>query len=438
LAELRTRPANLHEQIDRPTIDRARQFERAAVESILDRCLSPLYEMCFALTGSAQQAETLTRQTLLKGLDALADFYGRETDFRTWLMRSAAKSAALRHSSEQGLRQSLSQLTAAEYELVALRVFAGLSTEELAPNLSSRQTVLRAQLLNALRLLAGDRSSAPAPWRGLDLRGFDAAVDRVVAGEVPELAAASVVEPTDVLARLRTVTSLRRVPRAELSVATRDQLHHELLAVAEERRVHWVQGHQGRLKVPGMEQRRRAPRPSRGILTMSVGLVLAVLVGTTLAVVSSFADPDSLLYSLKRLGESALVAVTPDAVSRAELEVKLSQTREREAEDMASRGKGELAVQAVRDRISLLQAAGQDLSGSAPGASRWRQARNQFINAAGAPLDQVERDLEVTGQPQAAEQVRQIDVDWVRQQQSLRQSLAQPAPTPSAPPRTGG
>jgi len=37
-----------------------------------------------------------------------------------------------------------------------------------------------------------------------------------------------------------------------------------------------------------------------------------------------------------------------------------------------------------------------------------------------------------------AEEVRQIDADWVRQQQSLRQSLGQPAPTPSAPPRSGG
>jgi hypothetical protein len=105
---------------------------------------------------------------------------------------------------------------------------------------------------------------------------------------------------------------------------------------------------------------------------------------------------------------------------------------------MASRGKGELAVQAVRDRVSLLQAAAQDLSTASPRNSRWRQARNQFITAAGAPLDQVERDLEVTGQPPAAEQVRQIDVDWVRQQQSLRQSLGQPAPTPSAVPKSGG
>jgi len=74
----------------------------------------------------------------------------------------------------------------------------------------------------------------------------------------------------------------------------------------------------------------------------------------------------------------------------------------------------------------------------APANGRWRHARDQFNTAAGAPLDQVERDLEVTGQPQAAEEVRQIDADWVRQQQSLRQSLGQPAPTPSAPPRSGG
>jgi len=425
--------------IDRPTIDRARRFERAAIESILDRCLDPLYEMCFALTGTAEQSEALTRQALLKGLDTLSDFRGDESEFQVWMLRSAARAAAFRQTREPGLRQSLAQLTSAEYELVALRIFAALSTEHLAPSLSSRQTVIRAQLLNALRVLAGERSNASTPWRGLDLRGFDAAIDRVVAGEAPEQAASSVTEPTDVLARLRTVTSLRRVPRAELAAGTRDRLRQEVLVATEERRVHWVQGHQGRLKVPGMEQRRR-PRPSRGILTLSVGLVLAVMVGTTLAVVSSFADPDSLLYSLKRLGESVLIAVTPDAVSRADLEVKLSQTREREAEDMASRGKGELAVQAVRDRVNLLQAAAQDLSGASPRDARWRKARNQFIGAAGAPLDQVERELEVTGQTPAAEVVRQIDVDWVHRQESLRQSLGQPAPAPapSARPPAGG
>lgn len=420
-------------QIDRPTIERARNFERAAVEAILERCLDPLYRMCFALTGAPQQAEVLTHQALMKGLDALRTFRGEESDFLAWLMRSAARTAALRQPSEPGLRRSLAQLTAAEYELVALRIFAGLSTEVLAPSLSSRQTVLRAQLLSALRLLAGERSNAPAPWRGLDLRAFDAAVDRVVAGETPDQAAGAVTEPTDVLARLRTVGSLRRVPLAPLTRDARDRLCQEVLATAAERRVHWVQGHQGSPRVPGMEQRRH-PKRARGVLTLSVGLVLAGVVGTTLAVVSSFADPDSLLYPLKRLGESALIAVTPDPVNRADLEVKLSQAREREAEDMASRGKGVLAVQAVRDRVSLLQASAQDLSTAPSHNNRWRNARNQLLNAAGAPLDEVERELDVTGQPRAAEEVRRVDVEWVRQQQSLRQSLGQPAPTPSAPP----
>jgi hypothetical protein len=227
------------------------------------------------------------------------------------------------------------------------------------------------------------------------------------------------------------------VPRAPITTAARDRLCHEVLATAAERRVHWVQGHQGSPKVPGMEQR-RYPKPRHGILTLGVGLVLAALAGTTLAVVSSFADPDSLLYALKRSGESVLVAATPDALNRADLEVKLSQTREREAEDMASRGKGRLAVLAVRDRVSLLRAAARDLSRASPRGSRWRSARTRFTDAAGAPLDQVERDLGVTGQPASAEQVRQIDVEWVRQQPSLRQSLGVPAPSPTAPPPASG
>jgi DNA-directed RNA polymerase specialized sigma24 family protein len=418
-------------------IDRARRFERAAVESILDRCLDPLYRMCFALTGDAERAESLAHHALLKGLDALSGFHGDESEFRAWLMRAAALAAARRQPSEPGLRHSLAQLTTAEYELVALRVFAGLSTELLALSMGTRQTVLRAHLLSALRALAGERGNGTLPWAGPDLAEFDAALDRVLSGEAPEQAAAAVTVPTDVLARLRTVTSLRRVPRAPITTAARDRLCHEVLATAAERRVHWVQGHQGSPKVPGMEQR-RYPKPRHGILTLGVGLVLAALAGTTLAVVSSFADPDSLLYALKRSGESVLVAATPDALSRADLEVKLSQTREREAEDMASRGKGRLAVLAVRDRVSLLRAAARDLSRASPRGSRWRSARTRFTDAAGAPLDQVERDLGVTGQPASAEQVRQIDVEWVRQQPSLRQSLGVPAPSPTAPPPASG
>src|SRR5437868_11491451 len=178
----------------------------------------------------------------------------------------------------------------------------------------------------------------------------------------------------------------------------RDRLYHDVLTGAQERRVHWVQGHQGSPRVPGMAQRRYR-RPARGVVTLAVSLVLASVVGVTMAVVSSFADPDSLLYPIKRLGESALVAGTPSPVSRADLEVKLSQAREREAEDMASRGKGVLAVQAVRDRVSLLQASAQDLSTAPSHNNRWRNARNQLLNAAGAPLDEVERELDVTGQP---------------------------------------
>jgi hypothetical protein len=423
-------------QIDRPTIDRARHFELAAVESILDRCLDPLYHLCVALTGDAQEAEDLTEHALMRGLDALGGYRGDEPDLLALLLRTAAKAAALREPSKPGLRRSMAQLTTTEYELVALRVFAGLSTDRLAPSLSARQTVLRAQLLNALRLLAGERANAtPLPWKGQDLTEFDAAVDRVVAGEAPEQAAAAVTEPTDVLARLRTVTELRRVPSEPIAPAARERLYHQVLEVAQERRVHWVQGHQGSPKVPGMQVRRYRRRPSRGVLTLAVSLVLAALAGTTLAVVSSFADPDSLLYPLKRLGESVLVSATPSPVSKADLEIKLSQTREREAEDMASRGKGDLAVQAIRDRVSLLRSAAKELSGTSAKSNRWRDTRNSFFATASAPLDEVERELEVTGQPTAAQEVREIDVDWVHQEPSLRQSLTQPAasPAPASP-----
>jgi uncharacterized protein DUF5667 len=422
--------------IDPSILDRARRYERAAVESVLERCLDPVYRTSFALTGEPAQAEALSREALLKGLRGLGDFRGDQADFEAAVVREAVAAAARRRPADPGYRQSLAELGRAEYEVVALRIFAAFPTGQLSVQLGRRPALLRSQLLSALRSLAGDHGSLP-PW-GPDLTAFDAAVDLVVGGDPPARAAASVGEPTDVLARLRTVASLRRVPRPPITPAARDRLRQDVLATASELRVHWVQGHQGTPKVPGMEQR-RYPKPTRGILTLGVVLVLAGMIGVSLAVVSSFADPDSLLYPLKRIGESTLVTLTPDPVSRSELETKLALTRQREAEDMASRGKGALAVQAVQDRVTLLQASARDLSAASRQDSRWKDARTQFMTAASSPLDDVEHDLDVTGQPPAAEQVRRIDVDWVHQQQSLRQTLGQPtpSPTPTAAPTTG-
>lgn len=417
--------------VDTSRVERARRYERRALEAILDRCLDPLYRVSFALTGDPDRAEALSRQALLKGLRALRDFRGDESDFEVWLVREAVTAASRSRVVDPGFRQSLAGLGRAQYEVLALRIFAGYSSQQLSAQLAKRPALIRNQLLGALRALSGD-STASSTW-GMDLSAFDASVDRVVAGEAPAAVAAAVSEPTDVLARLRTVAALRRMPRPPIGAPARDRLQQDLLAMAAELRVNWVQGHQGTPRVPGMEQRRYR-KPSRGILSLVVGLMLASLLGVSLAVVSSFADPDSLLYPFKRVGESTLVDLTPDPVSRSELEVKLATTRQREAEDMATRGKGGLAVQAVRDRVTLLQAAGNDLSGASRQDSRWKSARSQYMAAASSPLDEVEHNLDANGQPVAAEDVRRIDVDWVHQQQSIRQSLGKRTPTPSPSP----
>ena len=62
----------------------------------------------------------------------------------------------------------------------------------------------------------------------------------------------------------------------------------------------------------------------------------------------------------------------------------------------------------------------------------------RFEELLDAKLDEIAHDLVLSGQPPAAEEVRRIDLDWVHQQASVRQSLGQPAPTPSAPPPARG
>ena len=91
---------------------------------------------------------------------------------------------------------------------------------------------------------------------------------------------------------------------------------------------------------------------------------------------------------MKRAGESALVAVSADPVGRADLEIKLAQTREREAEDMAARGDGDRAVAALDSRYQLLRAASRDLLATSAHTTRWTSARTRCHSGAiGCPED---------------------------------------------------
>ncbi len=398
---------------------------------MLDRCLEPVCSLLLALTGDARQAEELAIQGVRRTVRALPSFEGDVWDLDVAFLRDAANVAWRRGPAGLGLRQSLAQLSASDYELVALRVYARLPTGRLVKVLASREPALRAQLLGALRSVAGEGQGGIVPW-GPDLTEFDAAVDGVLAGRAPREAAATVNQPADVLARLRTVASLglRRPPRPDSDLLRR--VRAEVLAVAVERRVAFVQSHLGG-PVIGGQQRKPNKHPIRGWLLLAVVLALAVGLGSTIAVLSSFADPDSPTYGVKRFGEATLVAVNTDPVARANLEANLAQARTLEAEDMAAKGRGPLAAQAVSDRSDDLRAASNDLLRSQNRGSRWRTVRDRVVAIAGASLSSIESDLASHGQPVDRDQVRNLDQAWLSGLPAFDRRLGKTFPLPATP-----
>lgn len=421
-------PATAHAQPDPSLLLRAREYDREALAELCDRNVGPLYALCSALLGDAEAAELLVGRVMLKAFDGLPNFGGDGAAFDLSLLRSAAAEAARRRPQTAGLRGDLARLSNHEYELMALRLLAHVDTDRLAPLLGLRPAAFRSQLAAALRKL--DRS--PPPPAGGDLRLFDDAVDRVAKGADPQRTAAAVSAPSDALALLRTVADLRNLRREVLDQEGAMRLRTACLAAGAERRTQWVRRHQRPATVPGLESR-RYPNRIGAALALVVAATLALVVGVMLTAFSALADPDSSFYPVKRFGEAALVAIDRDPVSRAQLEVKLAQVRQREAENMASRGSGDRAVEAMGDRFDLLRDAARDLISSNERGKSWGTTRDKLFDEASHPVTLVERDLQVTGQKRSADEIAQLSKSYEADRKQLDPQLGRPLPQQQQP-----
>jgi hypothetical protein len=390
-----------------------------------------MYAMCSALLGDAESAELLTGRALLKALETVEGFDGDGAAFDLWLLRLAAAEAARHRAQTAGIRADLNRLGNHEYELLALRVLGEVDTDHLSPALDVRAASLRSQLVMALRRL-DDTVGAGA---GGDLRLFDEAVDRVGRGADPQRTAASLSTPPDAVGLLRTIAEVRALLRDMLSDAAAVRLRTAFLAAAAERRTQWVRRHQRPATVPGVDSR-RYPNKVGAAVALAIAAGLALAVGVLLTALSAFADPDSPFYPVKRVAEVALVAVDGDPLSRAQLEIRLAQVREREAEDMAARGEGDRAVEVMSDRYDLLRDASRDLIASQSRGSTWKAARDKLFQEASNPTTTVQRDLRVTGQGAAADQIAQLSKNYESDRKQLDPELGHPTPSPQ--PASGG
>src|SRR5262249_58096787 len=168
-------------------------------------------------------------------------------------------------------------------------------------------------------------------------------------------------------------------------------------------------------------------------VALGIAAVLAVVVGAVLAVLSSFAEPTSTFYPVKRTGESAVVAIQVDPVDRANLEINLAETREREAEDMASRGDGEETTTALSARYQLLEAAGHDLLSVSVHDARWKDATNRLFTKSDLQMASIERDLQATGQDRSSQDIQRMASNFDEQRRPVETELGRKAAGPTTP-----
>ena len=419
-------PAIATELLDPTLVSRAQRYERDAVASLCDRSLDALHRVCFALTGDPAAAEQLASGAMLKALDGLPGFDGGVAAFHVWLLRLAVGTAAKRRPQGTGTRQDLARLSNFDYELVALRVLCEVDVDHLSPALNAQPASLRAWLVTGLREVDGRSGTG---W-GPDLRAFDGAIDDVIEGADPEETAAELSAPGDAKALLRVVAQLRDLVGDPITPAVATRLRTTMLAAAAERRALWVHRNHAVATVPGVEGRHYGSRTGT-FLALGIAAVLAVVVGAVLAVLSSFAGPTSSFYPLKRTAEQSLVAVELDPVDRAGLEIKLAQTREREAEDMAARGDGDRTVEVLTNRYQLLTAADRDLLSASVHDARWKAARDRLFKESDVQMTSIERDLQATGQQRSSQEVGSLVAAFDTDRRPLESQLGRAASKPS-------
>ncbi len=421
---------------------RARSFQHDALAEVFDRAFDDVFEFAHALSGDHATAEEITESAFTRWIDRLHDFEG-DAAGATAMILALAEEAARRlpraRFAAHGVRESIARLPAAEHEAITLRLVAGLSPAQIATATARRPASVLGSEVAALRALRGASSglsfALPAALRQLDA-ALDRLLDGAPAAEAAQLAPA-LSESGPLLAAAANLVSLPAQP-APPEVKARVRNH--FLAATEARRAQWVHRHHTPAAVPGRRPRPRANPIGTGA-ALILAAILAVVAGAVLAFAADFSTPSSAIYPLKRLDERILLALTFDRVQHANLEVKLSEERVREAETEAATRHGSRAVQAMADRYDSLRVAAADLGGLRKHDTGWKRARESYLQQASQPVDPLERLLTTNGMKPDAAQIARLNERFQNDRKTLDRPLGSTSPTqpgavPSGAPNT--
>lgn len=419
-----------------PLADRARRFEHDALAELFDSSFEDAFEYVHALTGDDPTAERAVNAGYGRVLHNLPQYSGDGPGLPAWVLAQVEEAVRRTpHVQPEGVRGALGRLNHNEHQAVTLRLVAGLEPATIAAATGRRVPAVLAAQMGALRALAGVAGLAlplPAAQRQLD-----AAIDHVLHG-MPATEAAgwapAVSDPQRLVAAAERVVQL---PRLGPAPSVRGRARSAFLAAADERRTQWVQAHHAAPVVPGRRPR-KGPHPVGTAAALVLACILALVAGVVVAAAAAFSSPSSAAYPLKRFGESVLLDVTTDRIARANLEIKLSDERLKEAETEAAMGHGSATAQAVDDRYSALRSAVADLANLHHRNASWKSARSRFESEASRPVDTLQRSLLAQKQTAGAARVKQSIQRFQADRPELDKALGvTSAPVPATPGQPG-
>ena len=154
----------------------------------------------------------------------------------------------------------------------------------------------------------------------------------------------------------------------------------------------------------------RGPRWRRRFAVAALTFTGANLALGGVVALAAGANPDSILYGVKRAAEAAKLSLTFDPVDKANLELELADRRAAEAAAMTRSGHPGLALDAARDATTLVSEA-QETFAAHPSAAN-SQALAHASAEARARLQEVFAALENGSDPGASEAARSLDAAW--------------------------
>jgi RNA polymerase sigma-70 factor (ECF subfamily) len=167
--------------VDKGTIEAARNGDRLAKEVLVSALQGPWYRMCLSLLRDAELSRDATQETALRFLRLLPQFRG-ESSITTWSMGIAInvvremrrkrrpesgevpdvagdltgpEGVATQKEQNKALHAAMAGLSERQREAIVCRYFEELSTEETAKIMNCAPGTVKATLHQALRALKG-------------------------------------------------------------------------------------------------------------------------------------------------------------------------------------------------------------------------------------------------------------------------------------------